>query len=73
MGGFDDSQKPQEAKTKYLGEHSIVMRSTGREHLDTETFHLFVNNYSFLDLETKYGSKGGVDGATTIYMFRELT
>ena len=49
------------------------MRSTGREHLDTETFHLFVNNYSFLDLETKYGSKGGVDGATTIYMFRELT
>ena len=56
-----------------MGEHDIVLRSTGREHLDTERFHLFVNNYSFLDLETKYGQNGGADGATTIYLFRELT
>ena len=69
----DISSDHQEAKTRYLGEHSVTLRSTGKELLDSELFHIFVNNYSFLDLETKYGQRGGADGATTLYLFRELT
>ena len=38
-----------------------------------EHFHMFVNNYNFLDLETKYAGAGGVDGATSLYLWRELT
>lgn len=48
------------------------MRSRGKELLDTEQFHIFVNNYNFLDLETKFAKRGGVDGATSMYLWREL-
>jgi len=38
----------------YLGEHNVSLRSTSKTLLDTEYFHIFKNNYSFLDLEEKY-------------------
>lgn len=47
--------KPQAAKTKYLGEHKITSRqTTTRDLLDKEYFHIFMNNYDFLDLESKF-------------------
>lgn len=65
--------KPQAAKTQYLGEHKIISRQTTTKNLlDTEYFHIFKNNYNFLDLETKFAQRGGADGATTLYLFREI-
>lgn len=65
--------KPQAAKTQYLGEHKVTSRQTTTKNLlDTEYFHIFKNNYNFLDLETKFAQGGGADGATTLYLFREL-
>ncbi len=49
------------------------MRSRAKELVAKEHFHMFVNNYNFLDLETKYAGAGGVDGATSLYLWRELT
>ena len=65
--------KPHEAaRTQYLGKHKIISRQTTTKNLlDSEQFHIFKNNYSFLDMETKFGQWGGVDGATTLYLFRE--
>ena len=48
------------------------MRDRSRALLDKEHFHIFLNNYSFLDLEEKYAQNGGADGATTLYLFREI-
>ena len=45
---------PQAAKTTYLGEHKVTLRDRSRALLDKEHFHIFLNNYSFLDLEEKY-------------------
>ena len=56
----------------YLGEHDITLRSTSKTLLDTEYFHIFKNDYSFLNLEEKFSQRGGVDGATTLYLFREI-
>ena len=63
---------PQAAKTTYLGEHKVTMRDRSRALLDKEHFHIFMNNYSFLDLEEKYAQNGGADGATTLYLFRDI-
>lgn len=65
--------KPQEAKTVYLGEHKVTSRqTTSKTLLDTEYFHIFKNNYNFLDLEEKFAQRGGADGATSLYLFREI-
>ena len=46
--------------------------TTSKTLLDTESFHIFKNNYNFLDMEEKFAKNGGVDGATTLYLFREI-
>ena len=58
--------------TQYLGEHKVILRSTSKTLLDTEQFHIFTNNYSFLDMEEKFAKQGGADGATSLYLFREI-
>lgn len=60
------------AKTKYLGEHEIALYDTATTLLDKEHFHIFSNEYSFLDLEERYVKTGGAFGASTLYLFREL-
>ena len=59
-------------KSIYLGEHLVTLRSTQKTLLDKEHFHIFQNNYSFLNLEEKFAQKGGADGANTLYLFREI-
>lgn len=61
-----------EAKTQYLGEHQIAIRSTLNTLIEIESFHLFTNNYSFLELEENYAKKGGTNGAQTIYLWRKI-
>ena len=61
-----------EAKTQYLGEHKIAVRSTLNTLIDEETFHIFTNSYAFLELEENYAKKGGSGGAQTMYLWREL-
>lgn len=55
-----------------MGEHVVTLRNTGKTLLDKEHYHIFMNNYSFLDLETKYAQLGGADGASSLYLFREI-
>ena len=62
----------QEAKTQYLGEHKIAVRSTLNTLIGEETFHLFTNSYAFLELEENYAKKGGASGSQTIYLWREI-
>ena len=59
--------------TRYLGQHEIISRvpPNGSYH-NTENFHLFVNEISFVDLEQSFVKRGGVYGSQTIYLFRKL-
>lgn len=67
-----DSQAENIVKSKYFGEIEITLRSTSKSLIDKEYFHIFQNNYSFLNLEEKFAQRGGVDGASTLYLFREI-
>ena len=62
-----------EAKTQYLGEHKIAVRSTLNSLIYEETFYLFTNSYAFLELEENYAKKGGSSGSQTIYLWRKIT
>lgn len=70
--GETDSLAENVVKSMYLGEHQVTLRSTSKSLLDKEHFHIFQNNYSFLNLEEKFAQRGGVDGASTLYLFREI-
>ena len=60
-----------QAKTKYLGQHMISARSLLGAFRGDELWHVFYNEYSFLDLEESYVKKGGVYGTKSLYLFRE--
>ena len=40
--------------------------------LSKDSLHIFVNNYSFINLEEKYLSTGGAFGAKTFYLWKLL-
>ena len=58
------------SKTTYLGEHKVSLRSTSKNLLATEYYHIFMNNYNFLDLEEKYAQSGGSSGSTSLYLWK---
>jgi len=60
-------------KTRYLGQHEIMVSSPTNVEVGRETFHLFTNDFSFIHLEEDFVKKGGAHGAKTIYMFREVS
>ena len=58
--------------TKYLGEYTVKTSSSQEENISTDSLHIFVNNYSFINLEEKYLSTGGSYGAHTMYLWQHI-
>lgn len=42
------------------------------EKISTDTIHIFLNYYSFINLEEKYQSTGGSSGAVTLYLWKHI-
>ena len=58
--------------TQYLGEYTVSQRSSMGTKLSQESLHIFANNYSFINLEETYLSRGGSSGAHTLYLWRNI-
>lgn len=74
-GWYEDAQDENAqvvGKTTYLGQHKVALRSTAKSLLDSEYYHIFTNNYNFLDLEEKFAERGGAMGTTTLYLWRAI-
>ena len=57
--------------TQYLGEYTVIS-SIGDSVESTDSLHLFVNNYSFVNLEEKYLKTGGAYGCKTFYLWKHI-
>lgn len=67
----NSSQQPDALPpTKYLGEYTVITSDSGERVLSKDSLHIFVNNYSFINLEEKYLSTGGAFGAKTFYLWK---
>lgn len=40
--------------------------------VSTDNLHIFLNYYSFINLEEKYQSTGGSSGASTLYLWKHI-
>lgn len=57
--------------TQYLGEYTVITRS-GDVVTSTDSLHLFVNNYSFINLEEKFLKTGGAYACKTLYLWKHI-
>lgn len=66
--GKNNDQQP---LTQYLGEYTVI-KTSGDSVVSTNRLHLFVNNYSFINLEEKYLKTGGAFACSTIYLWQHV-